>query len=92
MVLLTSVETSFDIQGRGCYVTLRQWKSDLRICKNDKIQLRTPNGNILDTHIASIELGTRTQGTFMAIALPRPIAKRDIPAGTEIWLDQREII
>ena len=92
MVRLSSVETSFDIQGRGCYFTLLDWKSDVRIRQKDRIQLRTPDGNILNTQIASVEPGTGTKGTFIAIGLPYPIAKQDIPAGMEIWLDQQEII
>ena len=86
MVLLTTVEHSFEVQGRGCYVTPRHWESDLRICKMDKIRLKRPGGNTLDTFIDSIELGTATSGTFIAIGLPHPIAKQDVPEGTEIWL------
>lgn len=86
MVPLTTVESCFEVQGRGCYITLRQWESDLRIRKKDKIQLRAPGGGILNTYIDSIELGTATFGTFMTIGLPSPITKQDVPDGTEIWL------
>jgi hypothetical protein len=86
MILLTTVENSFEVQGRGCYITPRQWESDLRIRKMDKIQLKTPDGNTLSTCVNSIELGTAISGTFMAIGLPHPIAKQDVPEGTEIWL------
>jgi hypothetical protein len=90
VTLLTTVENSFEVPARGCYITPRQWESDLRIRQKDKIQLKTPHGNILNTYIAWIELGTATSGTFMAIGLPRPITKRTVPNKTEIWLIEQQ--
>jgi hypothetical protein len=86
VVLLTTVANSFEVQGRGCYIVPRQWESNLRISADDKIQLRTPDGSVLNTHIGSVELGTASSGTFLTIGLPHPMTKRSVPEGTEIWL------
>jgi hypothetical protein len=64
---------------------------DFKIRAEDKIQLHTPDGRLLNTHIASIEFlygekeGGR-KGCRMAIMLPRDIVKNDVPSGTEVWL------
>jgi len=62
------------------------WKSDLEIRREEKIQLRTPDGNILDTYIGSIERAYGTSGVRLTIGLPANITKQDVPEGTEIWL------
>jgi hypothetical protein len=47
-----------------------------------------PDGRVLDTHIASIELLKPQDGSAcrMAIMLPRDLVKQDVPIGTEVWL------
>lgn len=61
---------------------------NVRIRVRDQIQLRTPDGRVLDTQIASIELLKPSDGSpcRAAIMLPRELVKNDIPIGTEVWL------
>jgi hypothetical protein len=87
VVLLTTVEASWEITGRGCWITPVELESDLRIREKDRIQLRTPNGHILDTYIATISTGSRAAGgRFLGIGLPGNITPPQVPPGTEIWL------
>ena len=91
MVLLTTVESSFEVPGRGCWIVPAQWKSDLRVRQEDKIQLRTPGGHILNTYIGWIERAYGpSAGVRLTIGLPRDITKEDVPSGTEIWLVDRK--
>ena len=91
MVLLTTVESSFEVPGQGCWIVPAQWKSDLQVRQKDKIQLRTPGGNILNTHIGRIErVYGPSAGVRLTIGLPRDITKEDVPGGTEIWLVDRK--
>jgi hypothetical protein len=61
---------------------------DVRIRVRDQIRLRTPDGRVLDTQIASIELLKPSDGSpcRSAIMLPRELVKKDVPIGTEVWL------
>jgi len=92
MTLLFKVEDVFDISGRGCVIApAMPTGADFKIRAKDQIQLRTPAGQAVDTHIASIELLKPQDGSAcrMAIMLPRDLVKQDIPIGTEVWLLQR---
>jgi hypothetical protein len=62
--------------------------ADFKIRAKDRIQLHMPDGRVLDTHIASIELLKPQDGSAcrMAIMLPRDLVKQDVPIGTEVWL------
>lgn len=87
MVLLTTVENTFEVRTRGCWIALHPWESNLRIRAKQKIQLRSPDGTTLNSYIGSIE---RAHGPWvgvrLTIGLPDIIAKKDIPEGTEVWL------
>lgn len=88
MKLLLKVEHVFDISGRGCVIVPAIPEDlDFRIRANDRIQLRTPAGQVFDTTIASIELAKQSNGRpcRMAIMLPRSILKQDVPPGSEVW-------
>jgi len=90
MTLLFTVEDVFYISGRGCVLSVVPSGPDFKIKPSDHIQLRTPEGRVFDSHIASIEFlyGTDTDGKRhcrMAIMLPREIEKYDVPRGTEVW-------
>jgi hypothetical protein len=87
MRLLFKVEDMFDVPGRGCVIVpVIPDGSDVKVRAADLIQLRAPDGRVSDTHIASIELLKPQHGNRrMAIMLPRDLAKRDIPVGTEVW-------
>ena len=86
--LLFKVEDVFDI-GRGCVLApVIPDGLDFRIRLKDRIQLRTPSGPAVETHIASIELLKPLGGgpCRMAIMFPRDLVKGDVPVGTEVWL------
>jgi translation elongation factor EF-Tu-like GTPase len=88
MKLLCKVEDTFYISGRGCVIVPAIPEGlDFRIRAKDQIELRTPEGRVLQTHIASVEFAKRQNAPCrMAIMLPVDIAKQDVPTGTEVWL------
>jgi hypothetical protein len=92
--LVLKVENVFEITGRGCVLLpFIPEGRDFMIRPKDRIQLRTPSGAVLDTHIAAIELAKPRDGgpCRMAITLPLNFVKGDVPTGTEIWfLDHNE--
>lgn len=82
------VEDSFQVTGRGCVIVPGPSGScDFQLRAKDPIQLRYPDGRIVETRIAAIEMisGPNVKGR-MAFLLPEPITKSDVPSGTEIWL------
>ena len=88
MRLILTVEDVFDIAGRGLVITPKI-PDDLgfAVRPNDPIQLRTPDGRILDTYIACFSSGRPSGGRrFYDIVLPRDLQKQDVPIGTEVWL------
>jgi hypothetical protein len=89
MRLILKVEDVFDIAGRG--LTLAPaipHHLGFAIHPKDRIQLRTPNGRILNTHIASFSFGKPVGGgrTIVAIELPSEMRREDVPIGTEVWV------
>jgi hypothetical protein len=91
LVFLSTVEDTFSVSGRGCVLVPADPRSslDFRLRAKDPIQLRTPDGRILDTYVAGIELLCRPAvKDRMAFLLPKDVTKQDIPKGTEIWLPQ----
>ena len=87
MKLLFKVEDKFEISGRGCVIVPAIPEGlDFRIRAKDQIELRTPDGRVLQTHIASIEFAKQdVRPCRMVIMLPPDIAKQDVPTGTEVW-------
>jgi hypothetical protein len=58
---------------------------DFRSLAKHPIELRTPEGRVLQTHIGSVELPKRKDPPGqMMIMLPPDIAKQDVPIGTEV--------
>jgi hypothetical protein len=89
MLILFKVEDVFEISGRGCVITpVIPADAAFKIRAKDPIQLRTPDGRVLDTHIAALEFLKPQDGGACrtAIMLPRDLVKRDVPSGTEVWL------
>lgn len=89
MVLLSQVEDTFQIVGRGCVVVPAIPRSELNfsLCAKDAIQLRIPEGRIINTHIVSIEMLCGPQvKDGIAFLLPGTIEAKEIPKGTEIWI------
>jgi len=93
MTFLSKVEDAFHISGRGCVFVPAVPPSgvDFRLRVQDPIQLRNPAGQIMETHVAGIEMvcGPKVGGR-MAFLLPKHVTKRDVTAGTEIWVVQDE--
>lgn len=89
MKVILTIEDVFDISGVRCLVT-SDVPPDLgfRAKPNDPIQLRTPEGHVLDTHIVGFMSG-RPAGSsrrFYDIVLPNTFSKCNVPIGTEVWL------
>jgi hypothetical protein len=92
MVLLSQVEDTFQIAGRGCVVVPAIPRSELNFSlrAKDPVQLRMPDGRIINTHIVSIELACGPQvKDRMAFLLPGTIKTEEVPKGTEIWIAQK---
>jgi translation elongation factor EF-Tu-like GTPase len=91
LVFLSTVEDTFSISGRGCVVVPAVPRSslDFRLRAQDPIQLRTPDGRVLDTYVAGIEMicGPKVVDPI-AFLLPENVTQQDVPKGTEIWLIQ----
>ncbi|HMF89993.1 MAG TPA: hypothetical protein VKL40_05070 [Candidatus Angelobacter sp.] len=88
---MSKVEDTFQISGRGCVVVAAVPRAhlDFRLRAKDSIQLRTPDGRVLNTHVAGIEIACGPGvKDGMAFLLPKEIAKQDVPKETEIWLTQ----
>jgi translation elongation factor EF-Tu-like GTPase len=92
MTFFSKVEDVFQISGRGCVVVpaIPRSSLDFQLHTRDSIQLRNPDGRILDTYIAGIEIlcGPRVIDR-MAFLLPGNIRKEDVSKETEIWLANR---
>jgi len=90
MTFLFKIEECFEIHGRGCVIVpVIAEQADFKIRPQDAIQLRTPDGRTLNTHIGSVELLKPQVGSCgMAILLPTDIQKQDVPKGSDVWLIQ----
>ena len=56
MTFLFKIEEVFEIYGRGCVIVpVVAEGADFKIRPRDAIQLRTPDGRTLNTHIGSVE-------------------------------------
>jgi hypothetical protein len=89
MKLILKIEDAFDISGAGCVVTPEIPKNlGFNVRAKDPIQLRTPEGRVLDTYIDEFMSGRPRFSRYRlyCIVLPSPFSKRNIPIGTEVWL------
>ena len=87
MTFLFKIEQVFEISGRGCVIVPAIVEGpDFKIRPQDEIQLRTPDGHVLDTRIGSVEFLKLAEVTRMAILLPPDVLKQDVPIGTDVWL------
>lgn len=89
MRFLSKIADTFRIRGRGTVIVFEPLQGDLRVKAKDGIQLRTPAGDVIDTHVVSIEhsCGPNVK-PYSALLLPAEIGERNIPSGTEIWVIQ----
>ena len=88
MTFLFKIEEVFEIHGRGCVIVpVIAEQADFKIRPRDAVQLRTPDGRILNTHIGSVELLKPEVGRCkMAILLPTDIQKQEVPNESEMAL------
>ena len=91
-MFLFKVEEVLEISGRGCVIVPAvSEETDFKIKPRDAIQLRTPEGRTVDTHIGSVEFLKPALGPcHMAILLPPDVLKEDVPKGTDVWLAQSQ--
>jgi hypothetical protein len=87
VTFVSKIEEIFRITGRGFFIVPAALEAGVRLKAKDPIQLRTPDGQALDTHVVSIEFlsGPKVKGN-LALLLPSEITEREVPLGTEIWL------
>ena len=94
MVFVSKIKDIFHISGRGAVIVLDgdTWAPDVKLRKNDEIQLRTPDGRTIDTHIVSIEFlcGPKVSNSNTGVLLPSDIRRDQVPATSEIWLMQTD--
>ena len=89
MTFLSKVEDVFQVPGRGCVIVpeVPPRNADFGLRVQDSIQLRNPDGRVVNTHIVGIEMACGPAvGCRSAFLLPACITTRDVPNGTEIWL------
>jgi hypothetical protein len=89
MTLLSKVEDSFEIPERGCFIVPgvpRYGENIPKVHERDRIQLRTPDGRVIDTYVMpfSVFSGPKAKDCF-PIRLPLEISKENVPIGTEVW-------
>ncbi len=94
-ILLSKVEDVFEIQNIG-YVLVpgipveTSHKSNIK--DGDELELRFPDGKRKVTKVASLSTLCRTpEQPPIPIALPREFSKKDIPLGTELWVDEGKV-
>lgn len=91
MPLLFRVEEVFEVKGRGIVlVPITQSGLGTDTKPGDEVQLRTPDGRLVQSRISSIELlhGIDRNGNKFcrtAIMLPVEVARDRIGKGTEVW-------
>lgn len=89
MRLFFKVEDVFHVSERGCVIVPAIPEGlDFNVRTKDQIELRTPDGRILQTHIASVELAKRRNAPCHGDHAAAHVAKQDVPIGTEIWFLQ----
>ena len=86
------IEEVFAIEGIGTVIALpetEKWSLSPKekICRREKIQIRKPNGECLETFVLSIEMINRGRiHDGICFSLPSSIVPQDIPGGSELWL------
>jgi hypothetical protein len=86
--LISKVEETFTIFGRGCCVVPGVPKEGLphSVRVGDQIELRLPDGSRFQTRIGGIEHATLIKGgSQWPIRFPADVKEEYFPAGTEIW-------
>jgi hypothetical protein len=90
--LLFVVDDAFDISGRGCVLAPGILATSPRVHVGDAIRLVRPDGSECLTRLQGVEMlnyGRRprpAESMPIPISLEKPIAKRDVPPGTQVFL------
>jgi hypothetical protein len=67
-------------------------KDNCKIKVGDEIELKLPNGKIINTRIAGINMVCRTPTPPpIPLLIPKEISKEDLIIGTEIWIDEEKM-
>ena len=86
-ILNSTVETAIEIKGRGCVLCPGLLKSQNPAVKiGEHLHLQGPDGTMIDTTVAGIEMIRSTERTGLPILLPREIHKIEIPVGTLVFV------
>ena len=90
--LFANVEASFEVADRGCVIVLlrddvKGTNAEFQLKVKDPIQLRRPDGQVLDTFIEGFEMASASgiRGRVV-VRLPRSVTKSDAPKGTQVWV------
>lgn len=91
MIALFTVADRFQIRGRGCVLVpgLSTEAGSPVVRVGDAIQLRTPDGRVIDTHIRGVEMINylrKPERITAPILLPSNLSTEDVPVGTEVFL------
>jgi hypothetical protein len=83
---LLTVEEPFTIEGRGvCLSPVLVIQDDEAFQIGDPIDIRHPDGRVVRTNIAALELPYPNPDHGWIIMLPQSIKIGDIPVGSEVW-------
>ena len=100
MILVAKVEDSFVLpsflRSYGCVALFKFLSQAAPVRVKDRIQLRSPDGQVRDTYIAGFE---HVKGNLLyardvesvGIVLPPEISKADVPPGTEVWIAESDV-
>jgi hypothetical protein len=95
MTLLSTIESVFEISGRGCVIVpgiSESVRGDLVVRQGAAIELRKPDGTVTRTRIVALELLSGPNRRHCTpILLPTDLSKDDLPIGTEVWLLDEDI-
>jgi len=91
MQLLSTVEDSFQIEGRGRVITFWMPPNAPVVRRKEAIQLKRSDGILIDTQVEDLEILKRGRidtdpRECAAFQLSESIIQSDVPRGTEIWL------
>jgi hypothetical protein len=90
MKLYSSIQDIVKIKERGFVVVTKIPEKEVRIRVGDGIQLRNPDGRVLNTKVSDIGhiklLESRSDLFSWHLQFPPDIGLNDVPVGTEIWI------
>jgi len=85
VTLLGTVDSVFTVSSRGTVVLINRLSE--APARSDKVQLKPPGGQVIDSEIRAIELIKKIEGPCQeAFLLPGHMPLSVLPVGTEMWL------